>query len=153
MEEIVNLDKLKYVGDGRDGIIFYKRREIIKVPSCYWGDPVEHKKEYGESSLKNEYDVHLDLYNKGIKVPKPYDLVNISWHSKKGIGLMMERIYGINLENLLFFKKFFHQKMIQEVKKAKDLGFKLNDRRDINTLINFKGEIFLIDFNDCESPK
>ena len=106
------------------------------------------------TNFQEEYKTQLNLFQACVKVPKPYGFVDTLSSEGNTKGLMMDRIFGENLWNIKGeLKDKLTKKMEEEIKKAENLGFYLHDREINNAMVDFKENVFLIDFDKCKSPK
>lgn len=105
------------------------------------------------SNLQREHDTMRRLYSFGISVPKPYGVYSVVVNPELKIadpGIVMQRIYGINVELLNGDLRIKAEKLMEEeLDKCRKSGFSLWDEGASNTLYcKEENKIYLIDFQD-----
>jgi hypothetical protein len=116
--------------------------KIIKIPKLsYCGD------------IEEEFEMHKQLFNEGIRVAKPYDLVellntvNDVRLRQKSIGLLMQFIPGPLIQDLPYELRVKAAKEYEkELKKCEKLGFEIFDPGYHNGIYNPKNGVYLTDF-------
>ena len=122
MGKRLNLRKENLIDLGGSGKIYSVGDKVVKVPK---GFPSEKINGYMVANLKSEYFIHRDLYEAGISVPKPYGIIRINEDGERGIGILMDRIYGKTLLDLGLRlgpskRDSLSEKMLAKVKKAEN---------------------------------
>ncbi len=150
----INLDNARMIGSGT--------RCSPKSHVYEMGDKAVKTFEAGHlipqdesSRLKKELDVAMELYNAGVRVPKPYGVFRIEINGRKTFGYVMQCIDGKNLDEFNVFegRNEYEQIAKDEVDKAKSQGFVLHDRWCGNVMVSDNSQVYLIDFDGCESPR
>ena len=157
----ITLDRDNVLGYGEYATVYAVGNKAVKVDNT-----ARHNPEIREDSAQlmqmvkgemyREYSLCKKLYDRGISVPKPYGVFRVELDDKRTIGFVMDRING---ETLMYYKahksnekeaKIFAEKikeMQEEIKKASDLGFLLDDRTENNAMVDEeKNRVVLIDF-------
>lgn len=140
----INLDGWESYSRGWHAEILKKEDKVIKVPHKPFCSILQ---KLAQERINNEFLIHERLFSQGIKVAKPYDLVEVRLGRYKVGAIIMEFIEGISPLNLPFTKRMeivkYHS---AEIKKCEQLGFEPNDASLNNCIYSETNGIYLIDF-------
>ena len=153
MSSILNLKNKKVIGRGTYGIIYSVGDKVVKVSNYLLSNKAVG--EFEEKRLEDEYTVQRDLYEKGVRVPRPQGIVRVMNETKKSVGILMDKINGDLLWNSMGAPDYdlLQEMRIKEEDKAKYLGFNIIDRHGGNAMVDHSRKVFLIDFGGCSSPE
>lgn len=135
--EIKNLER---IGFGAAAEVFkLDNKRVIKVPRYI-------PKFEG---IEQEFYIQQQLFNQGIKVPEPLELLIIHDRGLEKNSMIMEYIDGkyptktiIPIEKKVILQKIYER----EIRKCQKLGFKTFDEGLFNSVYSEKRGLFLIDF-------
>lgn len=122
--------------------------KIIKIPKLsYCGD------------IKEEFEMHKQLFSERIQVAKPYGLVELlntidSRLKPKSIGILLQFIPGPLIQDLPYELRVNAAKEYEkELKKCEKLGFKIFDPGYHNGIYNPEKGVYLTDFERWSREK
>jgi len=141
---------------GCGGIVFPVGDDyVIKIP----------KNEGDENKLVKEYNIQMELYSSGIRVPEPKQIADVFLEDiifrqslflrREQRGILMQRLYGQSLEEIYHNGDGRFGNYIADCRKqidiARSLGFRSGDIGIHNVIVNQKDNmVYLIDFKDWE---
>ena len=138
---IIDLSNCVCHGDGCGARLYRFEDKIIKVPKFAYA-----------GHLTDEFKIQKQLFDEGIRVAKPYDLVEVlnnfpDFELKQNRGILMEFIDGPTLYDLNEELRDFACRIYEdELSKCAGLGFKTIDTGSHNAIYHPENGVYLIDF-------
>ncbi len=148
--DLQTYEKPKYIGEGRDGIVYrISDDKAAKTPH----PPGVFKRVF--KTIGHESLIAQRLYDDIFPVPKPYGLHMVNFDFATQEAFVMEYIQGQVLAELNHTKvgRDAYQLFIDIIKKIKQKGYTPLDAYPENVIVKENGLIVLIDFADWKHPE
>lgn len=136
----MELKNLELIGAGFHAEVFRIGSEAIKCP---------YRSNRENYSIREEFEMQKQLFAVGIKVPEPYEILEVQLKNRTVKAMRMEFIEGKNIEKLRMDQnKIIAEKLYyQELDRAIALGFQPYDVDLCNAVYSKNRGVYLIDFD------
>lgn len=140
--EIKNLER---IGQGLYAEVFRIGEDVLKCPFML---------NYSTYPIREEFEMQKQLFVTGIKVPEPYEIIEVQLRNRTVEAIRMKFIDGINAEKVRKRRRERVEKLYyQELNKAISKGFLPYDEDLHNAIYLRNNEICLIDFDNWRCIK
>lgn len=140
---MVELKKLELIGQGSSAEVFkLDNKRVLKVP--------KYQTRFDE--IGQQFYIQQQLFNRGIKVPEPLEIITIKDRGLEKRSMTMEFINGKSIPDLGIIKRILAKELYtMELERAFSLGFIPQDHESLqNTIYSQKKGLYLIDFEGWE---